>query len=185
MKFLTASALALGAAIAVWTNHARAALFPSDNFSTFASGNLVGQNGWTQLGAVVSTLPLQVTGGKVVIPGAQSADNQDAWKNNSAVGGVVPPPAAGTTSIFYGLDLTVNSAPEIGVGGITSPSYFAAVYNATNAGGFANERLTAIDNSANVPNTYFLGGRITGQAADPFTFGTTPLTYGTPYKVVV
>src|SRR5882762_3933456 len=97
---------------------ARAALYLNDNFSTYASGNLVGQNGWSQLGANAN-LPLQVSGGQVVIPGAQSADNQDAWKDNTA--GVVPAPASGTTSIFYGLDLTVQSAPTIGVGGITAP----------------------------------------------------------------
>jgi hypothetical protein len=184
MRTTIAVSLLTIAAVAM-PNHARATLLINDNFSTFASGNLVGQNGWTQLGAVVSSLPLQVTGGKVVIPGSQTVDNQDAWKNNSAPGGVVLPPVSGTTSIFYGLDLTVQSAPVLGAGGFTSPSYFAAVYNATNAGGFANERLTAQDNSANVPGTYLLGARITGQAGDPFSYGTTPLTYGTLYNVVV
>jgi hypothetical protein len=161
---------------------ATATLLLNDNFSTFAGGNLVGQNGWTQLGAV-ATLPLQVSSGKVVIPGAQSADDQDAWKDNTA--GVIPPPASGTTSIFYGLDLTVQSAPILGSGGFASPSYFAAIYNGAGASGFANERLTAQDNSANVPGTYLLGARITGQTADPFTYGTTPLNYGTLYNVVV
>jgi hypothetical protein len=177
--------LLLAIATTAIPNHARATLLINDNFSTFSSGNLVGQNGWTQLGFVATTLPLQVTGGKVVIPGVQSADNQDAWKNNSAPGGVVPPPVSGTTSIYYGLDLTVDSAPVTGPGDLNpSPSYFAAVYNATTAGGFANERLTAKDNSANIPGTYLLGARITGQAQDPFTFGA-PLNYGTPYNVVV
>src|SRR5437868_4617541 len=140
----------LAVAVAVVPTPASATLLMNENFSTYASGNLVGQNGWTQLGGAAS-LPLQVSGGKVVIPGAQSADNQDAWKDNSA--GVVSPPASGTTSIFYGLDLTVQSAPVIGSGGITAPSYFAAVYNGAGGTGFANERLTAQDNSANVPNT--------------------------------
>src|SRR5438477_6454326 len=72
--------------------HSEAAVYLNDNFSTYANGNLVGQNGWTQLGAT-STLPLQVNSGMVVIPGAQSADNQDAWKDNTA--GVIPAPAAG------------------------------------------------------------------------------------------
>ena len=159
-----------------------ASLLLNENFSSYASGNLVGQNGWTQVGAA-SSLPLQVTGGKVVIPGGQSADNQDAFKDNSA--GVVPVPGSGTTSIFYGLDLTVQSAPTLGSGGITSPSYFAALYNGAGGTGFANERLTAQDNSANVSGTYLLGARVTGQAADPFTYGTTPLSYGTLYNVVV
>ena len=105
--FLAIAAVAL-------PNQARATLLINDNFSTFASGNLVGQNGWNQLGAVVNTLPLQVTGGKVVIPGAQTIDNQDAWKNLSTA---ISPPASGTTSIFYGLDLTVNSAPVVSAAG--------------------------------------------------------------------
>lgn len=181
----TCLVLFLAIAAVALPNQANATQLINDNFSTFSSGNLVGQNGWTQLGFVATTLPLQVTGGKVVIPGAQSADNQDAFKNNSAPGGVVLPPVSGTTSIFYGLDLTVNSAPVTGPGDLNpSPSYFAAVYNATTAGGFANERLTAKDNSANIPGTYLLGARITGQAQDPFTFGA-PLNYGTPYNVVV
>ena len=174
--FLAIAAVAL-------PNQARATLLINDNLSTFASGNLVGQNGWNQLGAVVNTLPLQVTGGKVVIPGAQTIDNQDAWKNLSTA---ISPPASGTTSIFYGLDLTVNSAPVVSAAGpITSPSYFAAIYNGANAGGFANERLTAQDNSANIAGTYFVAARITGQAGNPFTVGTTPLNYNTQYNVVV
>jgi hypothetical protein len=184
MRFTIAVSF-LAIAAVVLPNQARATLLINDDFSTFASGNLAGQNGWTQLGFVATTLPVQITGGKAVIPGAQSADNQDVWKNNSAPGGVILPPVSGTTSIFYGLDLTVQSAPVTGPGDLNpSPSYFAAVYNATGAGGFANERLTAKDNSANVPGTYLLGARITGQASDPFTFGT-PLSYGTPYNVVV
>jgi hypothetical protein len=175
----TCLVLFLAIAAVALPNQARATLLINDNFSTFSSGNLVGQNGWTQLGAVVSSLPLQVSGGKVVIPGAQTVDNQDAWKDNSA--GVVLPPGSGTTSIFYGLDLTVQSAPVVGAGGFTSPSYFAAVYNAAGAGGFANERLSAMQVS---PTTYELGARVTGQSTDPFTFGA-PLNYGTLYNVVV
>ncbi len=100
-------------------------------------------------------------------------------------GGVILPPATGTTSIFYGLDLTVQSAPVIGTGSFSSPSYFAAMYNGAGATGFANQRLSAQDNSDNVPGTYVLAARITGQAGDPFTVGTTLLNYGTLYNVVV
>ena len=69
----------------------RAAVYINDDFNTFANGNLVGQNGWNQLGAS-STLPLQVNNGVVVIPGAQAADNQDAWKN---IDSGIPQPALG------------------------------------------------------------------------------------------
>jgi hypothetical protein len=161
---------------------AQATLYLNENFSTYASGNLVGQNGWTQLGPM-GTLPLQVAGSSVVVPSAQSADNQDAWKDNTA--GSIPAPGVGTTSIFYGLDLTVQNAPFIGPGGFINPSYLTAVYTGAGASGFANLRLSAEDNSTNVPGTYVLAARITGQTGNPFTVGTTPLTYGTPYNVVV
>src|SRR6476646_3297242 len=149
----------LASVVVVLPTPASATLLINENFSTYTNGNLVGQNGWTELGASAS-LPLQVSGGNVVIPGAQSADNQDAWKDNSA--GVVAPPAAGTTSIYVGIDATVQSAPVLGVGGILSPSYFAALTNGAGGSGFANFRISAQDNSANVPGTYLLGARITG-----------------------
>lgn len=171
-------------AVALATNQAEATLYLSDDFSTFASGDLVGQSSWTQLLAV-ATLPVQVTSGQVVIPGSQTVDNQDVWKDISV--GAILPPGAGTTSVFYGLDVIVDSAPVV-PGTFASPSYFAAMYNAASPGGagnFANQRLTAIDNTANVAGTYVLGARITGQAGDPFTYGTTALTYGTLYHVVV
>src|SRR5439155_7163748 len=71
-----------------------------DDFSGFNSGNLVDQSKWTQLGAV-SSLPLQVSGGQVIIPFAQSADNQDAYKNFDAT----------NITVFYGMTLTVTNAP--------------------------------------------------------------------------
>jgi hypothetical protein len=180
MKTIIAVSL-LAIAIANLPTPASATLLINDNFSSYPSGNLVGQNGWAQLGAS-STLPLQVSGGKVVIPGAQSADNQDAWKDNTA--GVVAPPGLGTTPIYVGMDATVQSAPALGVGGITSPSYFAALTNGAGGSGFANFRVTGQDNSANLPGTYLLGARITGQGSDPFTYGA-PLSYGTLYNIVI
>jgi hypothetical protein len=183
---MTSKQVLVSAAVAVAVGaigtRAQATLYLNENFSTYASGNLVGQNGWTQLGAL-GTLPLQVSGGQVVVPSAQSTDNQDAWKDNTA--GAIPAPGAGTTSIFYGLDLTVQNAPFIGPGGFINPSYLTAVYTGAGASGFANLRLSAEDNSTNVPGTYVLAARITGQAGNPFTVGTIPLTYGTLYNVVV
>ena len=71
----------------------------TDKYSTYANGDLVGQNGWTQL-LVPTTGPIQVTGGKVVFPvlppgtTTPAADNQDAYKSLSAS---VAPPATGAT----------------------------------------------------------------------------------------
>ena len=137
-----------------------------DNFSTFAPGNLVGQGKWTQLGAS-SSLPLQISGGQVIIPFAQSADNQDAYKNFDAT----------NITVFYGFTLTVSNAPIS-----SAPSYFAALWTSNNATGFANYRLSARDNGS---GTCVLGARVTGQSTDPYTFGTTSLTYATQHRVIV
>ncbi len=139
-----------------------------DDFSTFASGNLVGQSNWTQVPSV-STLPLQVGGGKVVIPFGQSVDNQDAYKNFTQTNG----------NVFYGLTVTITNAPTN-----SSPSYFTALYTSNNAIGFANFRLTAKAGDAGRSNFVF-GIRITGQGTDPFTFGSTLLNTNVQYRVIV
>jgi PEP-CTERM motif-containing protein len=156
--------------------NSRAAVYINDDFNTFANGNLVGQNGWNQLGAS-STLPLQVNNGVVVIPGAQTADNQDAWKN---IDSGIPQPASGTRTIYAAFSLAVQSAPVV-PGSFVSPSYFVAMTTITNGGGFGNFRLAAEDNGG---GTFILGARVTGQATDPFTFGGA-LTYGTVNEVVI
>jgi hypothetical protein len=170
------------AAIAVaMTSSANAALLLEANFAAYADGNLVGQDGWTQLG-LPATSPLTVSSGTVTIPAPQAADNQDAYKNNSL--GVIPAPVSGTTTTYVGLDLKVNTAPFIGSGGFTSPSYFMALTTATAGGGFANWRLSAVDNSAVTPGTFLLAARITGQNGNPFSYGA-PLNYGQDYNVVL
>ena len=98
-----------------------------DDFSTFASGNLVGQGSWVQY-STPSGAPLQVSGGKVTIPGGQTTDTQDAYKNFTQT----------NITLFYGLTLTVTSAVNS-----TSASYFTALYTSNNAVGYANFRLTA------------------------------------------
>src|SRR5438874_4567037 len=104
--FVTA---AIFAAVLNIASPARAQVtYLNDTFSTFAPGNLVGQNGWTQLGAV-ATLPIQVSGGQVVIPASQTADNQDAWKNTSAADLSL----TGTTSYFYGMRESISNAPVV------------------------------------------------------------------------
>jgi len=156
----------------------------AENFSTYANGNLIGPpnaaGGWLQTQAQ-ATLPLQVAGGQVVIPGDQTGNNQDAVKS---FGSVILPPGSGSTSVYVGLDLTVNSAPVIG-GAITSSSYFVALDNTTDGSGFDNERVAAVDNSANVPGTYLLQARVTGQTGSPFVTGTIPLNYGEAYNLII
>jgi len=164
-QLLTAAML-----IATLSTSAFATTFINDNFSTFNNGNLVGApnagDGWSQLGAS-GTLPLQVSGGNVVIPGGQTVDNQDAVKS---LGSIV------TSTVYMGLSLTLNSAPPSGA------SYFVALQESS--GSFANDRVAAIDNAA-IPGTYFLESRYTGQGGNPFVAGTNPLVYGQTYNVVV
>lgn len=152
---------------------AQAANYFAEDFSTYAAGNLVGQNGWAQLGAS-TTVPLQVTAGQVVIPGGAIVDNQDAYKSLGTT--AIPAPASGTTSVFFALQLNVASAG-------TSPSYFAALYTSndgTTTGQFANERLVAKDLGG---GQFAFGGRVTGQAGYPFVYGSA-LNYGQTYVLV-
>ncbi len=153
-----------------------------DNFSstTFSNGDLVGQQSWQQLassGGSPSNLPIQVSDGKVWIPGDQTGDNQDAYKN---IGQVTNP------VLFAGIVLTVTNAPATNS---ATPSFIVALNTYTNptvnvGGAFNNYRLTARDTSSN-SSTYVFGTRITGQGGNPYSFGTTPLNYGTTYRVII
>ena len=139
-----------------------------DDFSTFTAGNLVGQSSWVQY-TNLSGSPLQVTDGKVIIPGGQTTDTQDAYKNFTQT----------NITVFYGLTLTVTSAVNS-----TSASYFTALYTSNAAAGYANFRLTAKAGDSHLTN-FVLGVRVTGQSGDPYTFGTTTLTTGVQYRVIV
>jgi hypothetical protein len=168
---------ALGAAVLLgaMAQLASATTFINESFSTYANGNLVGQNGWTQLGGT-ATAPIQVSGGQVLIPAA-AGDNQDAYHNNSA--GVIPSPGAGTTSIYVGMKMSVQTAPTVGFP--PNPSYFAALYNGDNASGFANYRFFASASGSG----YVFSGKVTGQAGAPFGTGSTELSFNTTYNVVI
>jgi hypothetical protein len=139
-----------------------------DDFSTFASSILVGQNNWIQMSTDSGT-PLQVSGGKVAVPSGQTTDTQDAYKNFAQT----------NITLFYGLTLTVTSAVNN-----TSASYFAGLYTSNNAAGYANYRLTAKAGDAYLTNCV-LGIRVTGQGGDAYTFGATTLSTGVQYRVIV
>jgi len=139
-----------------------------DDFSTFAAGNLVGQSNWVQY-STQSGAPLQVSGGKVIIPGGQTTDTQDAYKNFTQT----------NITVFYGLTLTLTSAVNS-----TAPSYFTALYTSNNASGYADFRLSAKAGDASLTN-FVLGIRVTAQFGGPYTFGSTTLSFGVPYRVIV
>ena len=140
----------------------------ADDFSTYATGDLVGQSNWVQHGTA-SDLPLQVTAGEVVIPGGQTTDNQDAYKNFTQT----------NISLFYGLTLTVTSVVDS-----TAPMYFTALNTSNDAAGYANFRLSAQAGDASLTNCV-LGVRVTGQSGDPYTFGTATLSTGVQYRVIL
>ena len=172
---ILSTALVSLAALGAHSLNANAATYLMEDFSTYADGNLVGQNAWTQLGGT-ATAPIQVSGGQVVIPAAL-ADNQDAYHNNSA--GSIAAPGVGTTSIYLGLKMSVQTAPTVGFP--PNPSYFAALYTGDNASGFANERLFASASGSG----YVLSAKVTGQAGAPFATGTTVLDFDTVYNIIV
>jgi PKD repeat protein len=139
-----------------------------DDFSTFAPGNLVGQRGWTQLGAI-SSPALQITGGQAGFTGGLTVNGQTAYKNFSLT----------NETVFYGLTLTVTNAPKT-----NGVPYFAALYSSSNATGNAGFRLAAESPDSAMTN-YVLGIKITPAGNDPISFGTTGLSYGTQYRVIV
>jgi len=167
----------VASAVALATS-SQATVYVNDDFSTFANGNLVGQSGWYQALAS-ATLPVQVNNGLVVVPGGQTADNQDVGTD---IGAGIAQPLTGTATVYISLSLIVTSAAP---NTVTSPSYMMATYTSTGAGGFANFRFTARSNTNNLAGTYVLGGRITGQGTDPFTFGTTALNFGDTNTVLI
>ncbi|MGD0059158.1 MAG: alkaline phosphatase family protein [Verrucomicrobiia bacterium] len=138
------------------------------DFSTFASGNLVGQQGWTQVSSYTGS-PLQISGGHVGFTGGLTANNQTAYKGFTLT----------NETVFYGLTLTVTNAPNT-----NGVPYFAALYNTTNGTGTSFYRLAAESPNAALTN-YVLGVRVSLSGSDPYTFGVTGLSYGTQYRVIV
>ncbi len=132
------------------------------DFSSFAAGNLVGQDGWAQAGTA-ATLPLQVSGGRVVLPGlaVSSGDNQDARRT------FTPITSVDGESVYLGVTINVNSvlAPNTS----TSGSSFLLALNTTDVGAFTNLRVVTRQGTA--PNTFQFGIRSTGQSGNVFTFG--------------
>ncbi len=138
------------------------------DFSTFASGNLVGQQGWTQVSSYTSS-PLQISGGQAEFTGGLTANDQTVYKGFGLT----------NETVFYGLTLTVTNAPNT-----NAVPYFAALYNTTNGTGTAGFRLTA-ESPDPAKTNYVLGVRVSLSGSDPYTFGVTGLSYGTQYRVIV
>lgn len=161
---------AFGAAVLFVAANAHGVLFFSDNFSTFTPGNLAGQAGYVQLGTSALN-PLQVSGGKVVIPAVTgNVDGQDVYKNYQASALTAP------TTVYLAFTVTVDVAPTI------APSYFIGSSNSVDGGGFINFRLAVRqNNTAGAPQ---FGARVNGQGAAPFAYGTANIVPGVENLVV-
>ena len=136
------------------------ALF-SDNFDSYAPGNLVGQGSWLQTGTSTAT-PLQVANGAVSV----GSSGQDAYAAfSSSVN------TTGGGSLYMGMDLDVLTAQATG-------DYFLHV--TTTVGGTSGfyDKLEAKSSSSG----YVLG--IEEAGSDPVVWGTTVLSYGTSYNIV-
>jgi PKD repeat protein len=141
-------------------------LFWSDNFSTFNSGNLNGQNGWLALGS--QPYPLQVTNGAVVDPGL-----------NSSPGTSIKNFPLSSNTVFLGMVVSITSARTN-----AAPYYITGLYmynGGTMSGGYADYRFTA--RSTNGLGNVAFGVESTGQS--PWAFGTTTFPTGTPVRVII
>ena len=158
--------------------------FWSDDFSTYSSGNVVGQNGWLQLGSTTVN-PLQITGGALVYAGGLTAAGQTAYKDF---------PLQSNQTVYVGMRMTITSAVTNGASGVNAgPSYVTTVYqnnSGTINGGFPNYRFTALSLFTNQSN-FCLGARPNGQATGPWQFTTNaptpfnPVPTGTVVNVIL
>lgn len=161
----------LSATLCVASASAALQVLASADFSTYANGNLVGQNGWQQYNPQ-TTNPLQVSGGKVSWAGGVTSNDQDAML---AFANQITQPASGTTVLNFDILLSVASAGA-------SPSYFAALNQNTGtstSGNFQNVRMVAQASGSG----FVFGTRVNGQGGYPFGYGTTVLNFGQTYAL--
>jgi autotransporter-associated beta strand protein len=140
--------------------------------------NLVGQNGWGQVGTSNTNQPIQVTNNTVSLKGVSTLA-QSAYLNLTTPLDVTN--TAATTVFYYVFDnFTVKEAYVSSTG---TGSGVAGVTSVTNGGGTTYARLfiRKLGGSASA-TTFDLGISSSGGAA---VYGTTPLVKNTSYKVVV
>jgi hypothetical protein len=145
------------------------------DFSSYAEGDLVGQNGWAQFGTV-ATAPLQISGGALRIPGLTPTANTDQQDAILPFSSLISAPDAGTTTLYLALQVAVTSSGA-------NPSYFAALSTLTSTStalNFANARVVGRTNSET--NQLAFGTRVTGQAGYPFAYGA-DRAFSTTYNV--
>lgn len=165
----------LGAALSVLAlsgGVVRGEILASADFSTYADGALVGQNGWQRYNTQTSS-PLTVSGGAVSWAGGSTTNNEDAFL---AFAQQIGQPTTGSLVLNFDLVLSVTSAS------LTNPSYFAALNTlttSTTSGNFQNARLVTQASGAG----FVFGARVNGQGGYPFAYGTTVLNLNQDYAL--
>lgn len=156
-------------------NLAAGTIYFCDDFSTYIqSTDLNGQQGWKRhtTSASVGTLPIQVTGGQVVLPAGQTVDNEDVYKDTVL--------SSNEVAVFLGMTITVTNVPTGGT------SYMLAIIGknggTVTSGSFANYRIGATNDGGGF---FAFSARTTGQAGDPPTSGASTLSTGTTYRLIV
>jgi PEP-CTERM motif len=141
-------------------NQSQANILFSDNFNSYSSGNLVGQGGWAAHSAA-GLIPVQVSGGAIsLVQGSGSREDV-----NHDLGATM---GAGDTW-YYAFNVSVS--------GFSNIVYFASFLQGT-----ANyEGRLFVGPSTGSDFTFGLSGTSSSMVS---SWGT-PLTYGTPYRVVV
>jgi autotransporter-associated beta strand protein len=140
--------------------------------------NLVGQNGWGQVGTSNTNQPIQVTNNTVSLKGVSTAA-QSAYLNLTTPLNVTN--TNGTTVFYYVFDnFTVKEAYA---GSGATGSGVAGLTSTTNGGGTTYARLYIRKFGGSTTATNFdLGINSSGTGV---AYGTTPLVKNTSYKVVV
>jgi PKD repeat protein len=150
-----------------------------DNSTTNANGATVGLTGTDRvdnfLVARTTAASIQISGGVAWIPAGQATIKPDASKDFLLTTNV---------TLFAGLVVNVTNAPVVNSG---TASYFAALASVT--GDVSDVSMTVYQLTAkagdNGNTNYVLGARTTGESGAPFVFGTTALSYGTSYRVII
>ena len=160
-------------AVVMLASAASASVLVSADFSTYADGALVGQNGWAQYNTS-ATAPITVSGGRVQWAGNgnTAANNQDAVLSFASQ---ITQPLSGETVLYFDIMMSIASAGA-------APSYFAALNQNTGTvttGNFQNVRL-AVQASG---TGFVFGSRLNGQTGYPFGYGSSALNFNQMYAL--
>jgi len=151
-----------------------------DDFSTYAPGDVVGQNNWFNPTPGLEDNPYQIANSVLALAGGQhpgcggGATEQEPAKN------IASSPVTNIGQFAYlGMSIVVTSAPAL-----PNTWDFTLLPNVGTGNDVThNEARTAVNNYTNVPGTYVWNTHVNG--FDSFYHGTTPRTYGTKYNVII